>query len=289
MKIEKVSINGKIFPVTEAKIPASDHGLMYGVNAFESLRVHKGSAFLLDEHFDRLAKSLSVLKINWNDNRKRYFSWISDLCSDLPEDKDAFIRFVVTAGQSDFWVSEGEYSNPNVLIYGGSIPLYTPQIKRAVILKGVKRVKPEYFDRVGFRIKSMDYVSSRTAKLELKKTGEGLDGILLSPKGDIAEGLTSNIFWIKGGELYTPPLTEGILAGTVRSYIMSNHKTKEVLAKTEELESADEIFFTSGSGYLNPLCEINGIKKPGISGPVFMGLYHKLIDDIADKSILLQA
>jgi 4-amino-4-deoxychorismate lyase len=289
MKIEKVSINGKVTPATSALIPSADHGFMYGVNAFESLRVHEGKAFLLHEHFDRLKKGLDALGIEWDDDRKKYFSWIKDLCVDLSVGSDAFIRFVVTAGTNEFWVPEEKYTDPTVIIYRGSISPYTPSDKRAVTLRTVNRVKPEYFTRSGFRIKSMDYISTRAAKLELKEAGKGLDGILLTPEGHIAEGLTSNIFWVKDKELYTPPLDSGILAGTVRAYLVSGNNVNEVLVTPGELEDADEIFFTSGSGYLNPLSEINGRVKPGTNGPAFRQLHQNLIEDIGrdSKSLLV--
>ncbi|HEX5797594.1 MAG TPA: aminotransferase class IV [Candidatus Saccharimonadales bacterium] len=285
MKIEKISINGKLFSPDSARIPAADHGLMYGVNAFESLRVHDGKSFLLDEHFDRLKKSLDALGIAWDDDRSKYYSWIAELCAGLPDVKDAFVRFVVTAGAGDFWVSETSYNNPGVIIYRGHIPPYSPVAKRGIILAGVNRAKPEYFVKTGFRIKSMDYISSRMAKLELKKAGKGLDGILLTPEGYVAEGLTSNVFWIKDGKIHTPSLDTGILAGTVRAYLVANNDVNEVLVGPDELENAEEIFFTSGSSYLNPLSEINGIQKPGVSGPVFNSLYQQLTADIAEKSV----
>lgn len=284
MDIEKISINGKIYPTSSATVKATDHGLMYGVNAFESLRVHEGKAFLLEKHFDRLNKSLSGLGINWDDNRPKYYSWIADICDDLPKDKDAFVRFVVLAGSKVFWVAEEEYDKPTVIIYRGNIPPFLPTAKKAVIVKSVNRNKPEYFAKTGFRIKTMDYVSARVAKLEVKKSGKNLDGIMLTSEGFVAEGLTSNIFWFKEGKLYTPPLSTGILAGTMRSYIMENNHVEEVLAPAEELESAEEIIFTSGSSYLNPLSEINGHKKLGTEGPVFKSLYSQLQKDIEESS-----
>lgn len=288
MKIEKVSINGKVLSPASARISATDQGLMYGVNAFESLRVHDGKSFLIDEHFDRLARSLSALEIRWDDDRQKYYSWILDLCNNLPPDSDAFIRFVVTAGSKELWVSAEEYTNPNILIYRGNIPPFSPIAKEAAVLEKVRRATPEYFNNTGFRIKTMDYLSAKVAKMELKTKGKNIDGILLSPNGFIAEGLTSNVFWSKDGELYTPPLDIGILAGTVRAHLMATNKVTEVLSGIEELENADEIILTSGSSYLNPLALINGIKKPGTSGPTFKKLYAQLTEDIENLSKLVQ-
>jgi 4-amino-4-deoxychorismate lyase len=186
----------------------------------------------------------------------------------------------VTAGTKELWVSAEEYTEPTVIIYRGNIPFFTPAAKKVAILKEVKRSKPEYFDQTGFRIKSMDYLSAKMAKMELKKIGRNLDGILLTPDGHIAEGLTSNIFWAKGGVLFTPPLDIGILPGTVRAHLLSTNRVNEVLANAKELEAADEIILTSGSSHLNPVSFINDIRKPGTDGPIFKQLYEQLIKDI---------
>ncbi len=284
MDIKKVSINGKIYSPDSATIGAVDQGLMYGVNAFESLRVHAGSAFLLDEHFDRLKKSLQALEIKWDDDRQKYYSWISSVCEDMPDEADAFIRFVVLAGSKAFWVSSEKYDQPQVIIYRGDIPYFSPVAKKAATIRDTRRTLPEYFDKTGFRIKSMDYISARMAKVELNRKGQNLDGILLSKEGFVAEGLTSNIFWSKNGELFTPPLGLGILAGTMRSYLVHAQKAKEALITIKDLESADEILFSSGSSYVNPLSEINGIQKPGTAGKIFEKIYQRLTEDIKNNS-----
>ena len=113
---------------------------------------------------------------------------------------------------------------------------------------------------------------------------EGVEGILLTPEGNIAEALSANIFWSKDGQLFTPPLETGVLAGTMRAHIMKNHEVEEVLAGAEVLDAADEIILTSGASYLRPLSKINKIEKSGKNGPVFKKLYEQTLTDIETKA-----
>lgn len=263
MDFVKLSINGQPCSVSEIE-QLGAHG------AYESFRLHENKVFLLDEHFDRLKKSLAALGISWDDDRKKYHAWIADLFSGVPKGKDVFVRFSVTSrdGKTD------------VAIYGAYIDFFSPKSYEAVTLSKTRLDKPEYFEETGFRIKAADYIKGSMDIRESDGLDEGIDGILLTPEGYVAEALTANVLWAKGGTLYTPPLDTGILAGTMRAYLMQGNEVEEMLAKPGELEQADEIILSSGASYLRPLGKINGIEKPGINGPVFKKLYEKLSEDI---------
>lgn len=270
MDFVKLSINGQACSISEIE-------QLGARGAYESFRLHENKVFLLDEHFDRLKKSLAALGISWDDDRKKYHEWIADLFSDVPKDKDVFVRFSVTSrdGKTD------------VAIYGAYIDFFSPKPYEAVTLSKTRLDKPEYFEETGFRIKAADYIKGSMNIRESDGLDEGIDGILLTPEGYVAEALTANVLWVKSGKLYTPPLDTGILAGTMRAYLMQGNEIAEVLAKPDELEKADEIILTSGASYLRPLGKINGIDKPGVNGSVFNKLYNELQKAIEDKSVAL--
>ena len=274
-RVEKVSVNGRIFAPADAKISAVDKGLMHGIGAFETFRVFAGKTFLLDKHFARLNKSLRQLNIIMPNTQNEYKKWVRELCLNMPKNKDARVRFLVTSGVQN---------RPNVIIYLSYLDKFKPTGENARILKSIFRHKPEYFAKTGFRIKSPSYLSAEMAQSEL---APGTYGILLNPDGFVAEGLTANIFWAKNGKLYTPPLKLGILAGTIRGWIMQNFKVSEKLAKAGELLKADEIILSSGVRYVTALDKINAIKKPGINGPVFKELFAQLKKDIDNLSKVL--
>lgn len=274
MNVEAVSINGKLYSPEEAKVSAIDRGLMYAHGAFETFRITDGNIFLHDEHFARLNKSLKALDINWTYEKDKHLGWIKDLSAKIPPGKDGSIRFCVTSGIA------GERSG--VIIYLTIIDKFKPTEKRAQILKSVTRHKPEYFNLTGFRLKSLEYSYLYMARKELKD--ESQEGILLNPEGYVAEALTANIFWVKDGKIYTPPLALGILAGTVRGWVMDNFDTEEKLIKTEELLGADEIFLTTGASYLISISQLDGTQKEGIKGPVYEKIYVLLTEHLAKAS-----
>lgn len=273
MKIRRTSVDGieQPNPANEELVPASGNG------AYEAFRVHEGKVFLFDEHFERLKKSLGALAIDWDDERQKYSAWIAELCANLPAGEDAFVRFVVT----------GEGSEPVTTIQAGYIRPFAPRSYKAVVLDQTKLDDPEYFSEVGFRVKSVNYINERTDKQKSAGLDTATEGILLTPEGYVAESLSANIFWAKAGKLYTPPLSTGILAGTMRAYIMGNNEVEEILAPKEALDEADEIILTSGASYLRPLGKINDIEKPGAEGPIFKRLYEELKTDIVKKSITI--
>jgi 4-amino-4-deoxychorismate lyase len=275
MNIEAVSINGKLFSPEEAKISAIDRGLMFAHGAFETFRISERSIFLHDEHFARLDKSLKALDISWTYDKNKHPGWIKDMSNKIPGDKDGRIRFCVTSGVNG--------RQPNVIIYLTLIDKLKSSEKKARILKSITRHKPEYFNSTGFRIKSLEYSYLYLARKELQD--ESYEGILLSPENYVAEALTANIFWVKDGTIYTPPLSLGILAGTVRSWLMDNFDVEEKLAKQEELLQADEIFLTTGASYLISISQIDGVQKQGAAGSSFKEIYQLLTDRLPEKSI----
>lgn len=275
MKPEKICINGIIKDPDDALVLATNLSLSSGLGVFETFRVSNGKAFLLDEHFSRLQKSLKALGLNAIDESLAIKN-ILEIAKLAEPDHDAFVRFVVT-GDSGGLASFKIDPEPMTIIYMRSISKLEPADIRARIINGVKRHKPEYFDATGFRLKSLDYSHAIFAQLELE---DNEMGIMLSPEGYIAEALNSNIFWVEGNKIYTPPLDLGILPGVIREFLINNFNVEEKKALKDELLEASEIFLTNSVGYLMPTSSIDGIKKPGTNGQVFLHLYDQISKSI---------
>lgn len=282
MKIDKISINGQIFESSRAKISALDHALVFGVSVFETFRVSSGEVFLLDEHLARLKRSLEYLSIK-NVKFEGLLQQLKTFIDDFDVHDDLFIRLMVTAGSSDLKLSQQQYVNSNILIYGSKISEFKPVEKQAKIIDSVNRSLPEYYPITKVRLKTSDYLSAGLAQVELdnyKKINnmhEHIEGILLTQEGYVAEALTSNIFWVKDGKFFTPPLSLGILPGIIRSFIIENEEVEEKLIKTNDLMSADEIFLTNSVNFICPLNKINDKILPGINGRAFVKIDADLL------------
>ena len=93
-------------------------------------------------------------------------------------------------------------------------------------------------------IKSCNYLEHLLAYEETTKRGFH-EAIRLNERGEVASACMANVFWEKGGKLFTPSLKTGCLPGTTREYVLENIDCEEVEAGVEEIEKADRIFLTS--------------------------------------------
>jgi branched-subunit amino acid aminotransferase/4-amino-4-deoxychorismate lyase len=84
------------------------------------------------------------------------------------------------------------------------------------------------------------------------------EAVRLNEKGEVVSAIMANLFWIKDGKTYTPPLKTGCLAGTIREFVMENQSVEEKIIGWDELLKADEIFLTSNGIYIKNIADIDG-------------------------------
>lgn len=293
MKIEKISVNGKIFSANVADINALDSGLTFGLVLFETFRASNKKVFLLQEHLARLYSSIDILGIK-RPQKKLLITYLGQIINEFKPSQDLFLRLMVTGGNGELKLSNQKYGQPKVIIYAVKIPKFTPLEKSAKTLNSITRQPPEYFKLSKTRLKTNDYLSAHLAQTELDEfkqqnslpANTHLEGILLSPSGYVAEALTSNIFWTKNGQLFTPPLSLGVLPGIMRQYLFESHGAREKLIKTKDLEAAEEVFLSNGVNFICSISKINNSQKAGIYGVAFTKIFKKLLKDIKNPYII---
>lgn len=244
-------INGEYVLETEAKISPFDHGFLYGLGLFETFRIYDGHSFLLDDHFQRLEHSVKQLNIILKLAREELTSIISQLLS-LNQLKNAYVRLNVSAGEAPIGLKTEAFTSPTIIVFIKPISEALPKEKQAILLK-TPRNTPEGAER----LKSHHYLNSILGKREVPDNG--YEGIFLTKAGHIAEGVVSNIFWVKKGQVYTPSISTGILNGITRNFVIELLKKNKLSCFEgfyfkEDLYSADEVFIT------NSIQEIVSIK-----------------------------
>lgn len=261
----KWMFNDKLLEQNEVKISASDHGFLYGVGLFETFRVYNGTPFLFAEHLERLNMGLMELKIKTNINIAQLQISLNRL---LVENnlKDAYIRLTVTAGEEPLGLPTTEYSNPNVLWQIRPLNTFSEKIsagKKAVFLQ-TRRNLPE----TATRLKSLNFLNNVIAKNEIMHL-ENTEGIFLTNQDYVAEGLVSNIFFVKNNQVFTPSLVTGILNGITRQHIIKlcfqdNISINEDLYTEKDLINADEIFITNSIQEIVPIIKLEDKGYPFI-------------------------
>lgn len=276
MSTSKIYIDGKFYDQSEAKISVFDHGLLYGDGIFEGIRAYNGRVFLLKEHIDRLFDSAKAILLTIPNTHEEIQKIVLESCK-LNNIRDGYIRLVVTRGVGDLGMSPDKCSKPSVFCIAATIQLYPEEY----YLKGLKVVTTPT-QRMGNAmlspaIKSLNYLNNIMAKIEGNLAG-AQESILLNAEGYVAECSGDNIFVIKKGQIFTPPIYAGALGGITRRCTMDLIKTmgKQVVETNltrYDLFVADEIFLTGSGAEIVPVVIMDGRTigdgKPGpITGDV---------------------
>jgi 4-amino-4-deoxychorismate lyase len=111
------------------------------------------------------------------------------------------------------------------------------------------------------------------------------EGFFLTENGFVAEGITSNIFWVRDGVLFTPSLETGILAGTTRSWVIQSARSIGVeviegLFEPNDLEQASEVLVTNAVQELVPIKTLESTTFAGNEGTVYKKLHQQYIQQV---------
>ncbi|EJW18886.1 aminotransferase class IV [Paenibacillus alvei] len=257
--------NGKVVPVDQAAVSVMDHGFLYGMTLFETMRTYGGRPFLLERHMERLTSACNILGIDYRmdtiqiEQVERHIREVMD-ANGL---KEAYVRYTVSAGENGFGLPIGEYVRPNVLVLVKPLPAFLDELYeqgKPLQLLHTRRNGPE----ADVRFKSGQYMNNIVAKRELVRlnsSAQGAEGLMLDQNGHISEGIVSNVFFVQDGRLYTPDLSTGILPGITRQWVIelagqANIDVEEGKYEWKRLWHADEVFLTTSVQELVPVTSL---------------------------------
>ncbi len=266
----QVSINGKLVPAAEATVSVFDHGLLYGDGVFEGMRIYSGKVFRLKEHIERLYESARAICLEIPIDLEQMIAATNETvaANDL---QDGYVRLIVTRGAGTLGLGPDRCDNPQVIIIADTISLYPQEYYEKgldIITSSVIRNHPAALSP---RIKSLNYLNNIMAKLEGMQAG-CVEALMLNHKGEVAECTGDNIFVVKKGELYTPPLEAGILAGITRDVVLelateAGIPTHETPMTKHDIYVADECFLTGSAAEVISVVKLDnrpiGDGKPG--------------------------
>lgn len=265
-----VWIDGAVVPAGDARIGVLDHGFLYGDSIYETLRTHDRRLFRLDEHLDRLEGSAEGIGLALPWSRDDLRAILEETIAHGPADHDVGLRLMVTRGEGPLGIDPTRCPEPRLLIFGwavlrGEHPLASTGVR--VVITGVRRNPPSALDP---RIKSGNFLNNILAYREVK-AADAYEGVLLTVEGWIAEGTTSNIFWVHDGEVRTSE-DRGILLGVTRLTVLEILEAEGIPHRRdafppEDLLEADEAFLTSTLKGILPIGQVDGATLP-VPGPI---------------------
>ncbi len=252
-----------------------DHGFLYGLGLFETFRTYNGHPFLLDDHFHRLYESANTLNISMTTYNRHQVKEIVDELLRLNDLQDGYFRWNVSAGEREIGLSTKPYEQSNTIVYVKPLSLGIINHKKGQTLT-LRRNSPEG----DFRLKSHHYLNNILGKRELGEKSN-VEGIFLTEDEVLSEGLVSNLFWVKDGQLFTPDMSCGCLNGITRQYLIALAEKEGFVVKQGRFPlhkalDADEVLVTNSVQGVIPLSEWDGVNFPGNKGVWFKWAYNYL-------------
>jgi branched-chain amino acid aminotransferase len=270
--------NGRIVPEREVVIPFRDRGFKYGDAAFDMTRTFNGRVFKLAEHIARFYRSLRYLRIDPGLSQYEMVA-ISEEVLDrnrhfLTPDTDFWVGQRVSRGVDAVGDEGWEQSGPTVIVECIPLPLKArARLFRDgidIVVPPTRRVAP---DMLSPRAKTHNYLNLIMADLEAKAQDKEAWSVLLDSAGHLAEGIGSNVFLVRDGEVLTPR-ERNVLPGISRETVIELCGKLGIPCHEADLDlydaaTADEAFMSSTSLCLCPVRSIGGRAVPGpVPGPV---------------------
>lgn len=272
-------MNGEFIKAEELRISPFDHGFLYGLGFFETFRTYEGQPFLLEDHVLRMQSALDEFRIDFQLNTNMLYPLIREL-NERCGGGDGYFRLNISAGVHDVGLAPSVYENPTIILFRKDLPLIIRGKEKTAMWLKTRRNTPESENRY----KSHHYANNVHARLELSSLAEQ-EGFFLTKDGHVAEGITSNIFWVNKGVLYTPSLDTGILAGITRDWVITNAnvlgiEVVEDLFTLDVLEAADEVFVTNAVQELVPISQLESTHFEGKAGLIYQKLHELYVKQV---------
>ncbi|MFC6732009.1 aminotransferase class IV [Haladaptatus sp. DYSN1] len=270
-------VNGDLVPEAEATVSVRDRGFMYGDAAFETLRAYGGSVFEWSAHAARLRRTCETLSLDHGLTDDDLLTRIQETL-DANDLEDAYVKLSISRGVQPGKLTPAPEVDPTVVVIVKELPrggtAGTPVWDRPAVVQTVKtrRIPNE---AVPADAKTHNYLNGILARLELSKaasdTYQADEALIRDADGNIAEGATSNVFFVVDNALRTPTTTGPVLPGVTRDIVLKLAREEGIPVEEgtytpDQLRRADEAFLTNTTWELRPVESVDGIQVGG--GPV---------------------
>ena len=273
------NLNGKQMPLAEVMVPALDRGFLFGDAVYEVLRVYRGRPWLVEEHFERLARSLGAIRIpvtppapagregggkgvDLNRLRQRMLSTIA-----AGPFVEATVYIQITRGVAPrTHVFPADTSPLEFLFVQEFFDHYAPVRQTGAGVITLPDIRWDHCD-----IKSTNLLANVLAAQTAKEAG-CREALFYLPDGTLTEGTHTSFFGVLNGALLTAPTSPAILPGITRGLILRLAKqagipVQEHVLKRDDLGRVSELFLTGTTSEILPIVRVDknpiGDGKPG--------------------------
>ena len=279
-------VNGKQVDPAAPHISGLDRGFNRADGLFETMRSYGGHVAFLDRHMRRLANGAKALGLDLPDLSEQVRTGAR-----VATEKgwgDSAVRLTVSRGVGDLGLPPTPGVAPTAVVIASPMPPTPPGMyDKGISVQIAKGRRNEYSVTSG--LKTLAYAEAVIALTAAHAAGFD-DALFLDIEGHVAEGPISNVMFVKGRKLITPPLSCGILPGITRAVTMelaTEHglTVEERPVERQEIESADEMFYTSSLRELYPIVKVDDTTiGAGRPGPIYKQLHEAYAAGVKARS-----
>jgi branched-chain amino acid aminotransferase len=257
--------NESLLPIEKVRLSPGQAGLICGFGLFTTLRIARGEAFAYERHWRRLEKDAATthLPMPYTAAKVRVHLHEAIRGNRVGE---GCARIYLVHNNVGFWQSDEPRPDLDLIITTADMPEYRQPARLAL------REHGRHAASALCTVKTISWLDNVWSIGEA--TREGFDEVvLLNERGEVAECTSANIFAVKEGKIFTPPLNSGCLEGVTRGILfeIAPEAGLPLLQQTlrpEDLYSADEVFITSTNRNVISVAEIGGHAVPTPSNSV---------------------
>ena len=280
-----ISVNGELFPRSEAMVSVFDAGFLLGDGVWESFRLHEDKLVFIEDHMDRLFRGAAEISLDPGRSRGEIRDEIDRVITANKMYDQVHLRLIISRG-----IKPTPYQAPWVISSPPTIVII-PEYKKANPRRAVEGIKlvsvevrrsgPEVQDP---KINSLSKHNCIAACIEAAEKG-GEEGLMLDPHGFVSTCNSTHFFMVKDGVVWTSTgefCLEGITRGKVLEICVRNDiPFSERNFTFEDVSSAEEAFVTGTFAGLTPVVSFDGRPiREGKRGPIcelLQNLYQELV------------
>jgi branched-chain amino acid aminotransferase len=255
----KIWLDGGLKDFESARVSVLDHGLTVGDGIFETVKTVDGKPFALTRHLDRLTRSARGLGLPDPDadEVRRACAAVIDANPGIPLGR---LRITYTGGHGPLGSDRGDRGTTLVVALGEAKP--RPDSTAVVTVPWTRNERGALTG-----LKTTSYAENVVALARAHEQGAS-EALFANTAGQLCEGTGSNVFVVLGGEILTPPLASGCLAGITRELVAEWTGAREADLPLDVLERADEVFLTSSLRDVQAVHRVDDRELPGVEGPL---------------------
>jgi branched-chain amino acid aminotransferase len=241
----EVFYNSEFINEEEIVIKISNRAFNYGDGFFETIKIINTKPFNFSTHYLRFSFACKVLKLKNNETEKSLFFLLNKLIKKNKIVNGNAKIHVNRSGEGKYLPVSDSFEIVISINKGSGFVKNTPV--SLCVFSDEQKTKGKISN-----IKSVNALVSVLGAIHAKENGFD-NAILKNTDGNFIETTNSNLFIIKQGIIYTPPLSEGCLDGTMRKWVLGQVNVIEKSLKSLDVQEADEVFSTNAISGITPV------------------------------------